>query len=153
MDYWYDVYRIRKYGDEPTEVEFSITNDKESKKLFFHFDLCNLNNVQRYKEMLERKKEFIIPYLYYPTEKFSEGFSYQCMCKLNNKTILDIRNQQNQKPYYAVIFIADRKPLLPNNLVIYMEYLIKSLFFQDISLQISIIPSYKKTIYSFTTKH
>ena len=46
-DYWWSVYQCGGASPAcPNAVEFSLTDDREGKTLFFHFDLYNLSGLQ-----------------------------------------------------------------------------------------------------------
>lgn len=168
-DYWYGVYNIEKCKDVGIdEVEFHISDeDDREAEGFFHFDFYTLPALARmvedngfiesdnpeYPMFIERgnalKKgdiEFFIGSLYYQT-------FYPDLTACNNeliegKNIFDFKSPPC-KPHYAVIFINEKRPLMPELLIKWTVKVCKSLFKEQIVFQLANVPTVEQTLASY----
>lgn len=157
LDYWWGVYNIGnlKSGDI-SGVEFSLSNDQAGDDFYFHFDFNTLPALENilaenefieadssdYPHFLEKCREiqngasdYFIGALYYedyhPTIKD---------CKLREGSLFD-KKSPNSSPYYAVVFLNENQPLLPELLVKWLERLSIDFFAEGFCFAFSSIPS------------
>ena len=145
LDYWEGVYGI---GAPPCYLEFALYENRAAEAVvdsFFHFDVGNLTAALNWEEWddEEKKRAFLrqaerleageidywISWLYYPAG-YPASDSYLCYesCLTRGNTIFDIKNARGVSPYYAVIFVRETRPLMPEVLSGWMEKLSPVLF-------------------------
>ena len=167
-DYWWAVYQcgVLKDSDLNT-VEFSVTDTEEEEPVFFHFDFYNLAGLSsliqerefiepdhpdysaflREAEALkERKKEYFIGELYYRC--FAPDLAF-CNQRLTREhTLLDLKTPA-PAPYYAVLFLAENRPLVPEVLREWLLRLSGPLFGKDNSFAVHRVPSREEALASW----
>ena len=165
MDYWWGVYNVGEFKQEYIDgLEFSLTNDSKGEELFFHFDLWNLPCLEQmiaeeefmekgdpdydlllhqYNALKNHETDFFIADLFYFDEKHENGYGYLSLgkCRLNGNSIFELRNKNNEKPYYGVIFINESEALIPEKVIKWMEKLSTELFQENFQLQFANIPN------------
>ena len=145
LDYWEGVYGI---GAPPCYLEFALYENRAAEAVvdsFFHFDVGNLTAALNWEEWddEEEKRAFLrqaerleageidywISWLYYPAG-YPASDSYLCYesCLPRGSTIYDLKNARGVSPYYAVIFVRESQPLMPEVLSGWMEKLSPVLF-------------------------
>ncbi len=157
-DYWWCVYNMMERHCL-SGVEFSITDDVNGEKQFFHLDLYSLIELEStiriqefvqpedpfycyFLNQIERlrqgKIDYFIGWLYYQDYKPNIK---QCNRFLKKgQSIFDMKTPQIS-PYYAVVFIGEKAPLLPSILIHWLEKLSVPLFDQAITFEIANIPT------------
>ncbi|MCL2675519.1 MAG: hypothetical protein FWE84_02885 [Firmicutes bacterium] len=170
-DYWYGVYEIGDYKQEDISgLEFNLTNDEEGEKIFFHFDLLNIPALehmiaedeyigkddidcelflQQYENLKNQKIDFFIADLFYLKEKRIEiGYGYLSLrdCQLNGKSVFELKNKNNEKPYYGTIFVSDPNALMPQRVIHWMEKLSDELFKEKFRVQFAKVPNKDETV-------
>ena len=156
-DYWWGVYNIGnlKSGDI-SGVEFSLSNDLGREDFYFHFDFYTLLALENmlvenefikadssdYAHLLERfrgiqngKLDYFIGSLYY--EDYHPAIKD---CELGEGSLFN-RKSPSISPYYAVVFLNESQPLLPDLLVKWLERLSAELFAGSFCFAFSSIPS------------
>lgn len=159
-DYWWDVYQCRDSRNSSLKgVEFSLTDDREGERLFFHFDFYNLPGLQDllqeeefieadhpdYPALLQRmeslkqgEQEYCIGGLYY--QDFIPDLTFCNQPLTSGHTLLDLKAPLSS-PYYAVLFLAEERPLSPGILVEWLTRLSRPFFGQSFSFEISHAPA------------
>ena len=162
-DYWRSLY-LRPTNAAPSGVEFSLTDDRDGQSLFFHFDLYNLTGLQdaigeeefsgaaasgrsalaRRAEALRRgEAEYFLGGLYYRSFAPDLAFCNQPLSPTH--TLLDLR-APSAAPYYAVLFLAETRPLTPQILACWMTRLSRPLFGQAFSCAVVNVPSREEAL-------
>ena len=145
-DYWWEVYSCGRDWAGPQGVEFSLTDDEDGEELFFHFDFYNLPGLRellrqgeliqaddseypaflRQAQELERgEREYFIGGLYY--RHFTPSLAFCNQPLMPERTLLDLQAPV-ASPYYAVLFLAEERPLTPEVLTGWMTQLSYPLF-------------------------
>lgn len=157
-DYWWLAYHMLK-GYEPQCVELSLTYDVKGKEIFFHFDFYNLPALQslidedeymepespdypvfldKVEAMKKGELEYFVGALYY--EHFSPSLSFCNQPLTEGKTIFDAKAPA-AVPYYAVIFLREEQPLMPEILQSWIERLVQPFFGQPFALEFADVPT------------
>ena len=157
-DYWWGAYQLLEKGC-PNSVEFSLTDDVEGEELFFHFDFYNLPALQSmikegeymepespdYPVFLEKAEalkkgelEYFIGSLYY--EDFFPNLEFCNQPLIEGKTIFDAKAPV-AAPYYAVLFLHEEQPLVPDVLKSWIERFTQPLFGQSFSFEFADVPT------------
>lgn len=166
-DYWWSVYQCGKTGtDCPGAVEFSLTDDAAGEELFFHFDCYNLKGLERmmregdfmgldaadYPAFLSRvsalkrgETAYFIGALYY--RDFSPNLDFCNQPLAQGCSLLDLKAWA--APYYAVLFLAEESPLLPEVLISWMTRLSGHLFGRELSVEMAHFPSKEAVLESW----
>ena len=163
-DYWWGVYG---YDNGPISAEFSITEYNAGEQFYFHFDIYTLPALKellkpgefidkhdpsfqyfqsRAAELDQGSIEYFVGSLYY-----KDYMPDMTACNQYHQTgngIFSIKSPE-RVPHYAVLFIREEKPLLPELLTKWMEKLSPSLFCEHITYEIANIPSCEDTAKSF----
>lgn len=163
-DYWWGVYG---YTDAPASVELSITEDRDGEQFYFHLDIDTLPALEELRkpgefmdelapsypyfqrkaeELLQGRIDYFVGALYYKDymPDIAECNQYQ----QTEKGIFSVKSPE-RVPYYANIFICEKKPLLPALLAEWMESLSPSLFCQYFSYEIANVPSREEAAKSY----
>lgn len=164
-DYWWAVYQCG--GEEPSQpnaVEFSLADTGDGGALFFHFDCYNLSGLYAViregeliqvddpdyptllheAEVLSRGgRDYLIGGLYY--RDFTPDLAFCNQPLTPNHTLLD-RKAPPVSPYYAVLFLAEERPLTPEVLIWWMIRLSRQLFGEEFSFEIACIPTREETL-------
>lgn len=170
-DYWWSVYQCGGASPAcPNAVEFSLTDDREGKTLFFHFDLYNLSGLQdilrentfietdhpdhaaflHKAKALERGEiSYFIGALHYPGFMPDLAFCNQILTP--ECTLLELKAPPTA-PYYAVLFLKEDRPLIPEVLNHWMTRLSHLLFGQDISFEMVNVPTRAEALESWQTE-
>lgn len=154
-DYWWCAYGINE-GENLSAVEFSITEDKNGEELFFHLDLYTLAGLEHPEGFMEPDTPEYLLFLDQANrlrngeiDYFIGGLYYrnytpnleQCNQFLQTgQSIFDVKAPQ-QSPYYAVIFLREREPLMPPLLIRWLERLSVPLFQKTMQFEIANVPS------------
>lgn len=167
-DYWWAVYQCgtRKPSDLST-AEFSVTDTEEEEPVFFHFDFYNLSGLKRLirerefiepehpdypvflreaEALKERKKEYFIGELYYRC--FAPNLAFCNQPLTPEHTLLDLKAPV-PAPYYAVLFLAEERPLVPEVLHVWLKRLSGPLFGADYSFVLPRIPTREEALASW----
>ena len=143
MDYWWAIHSIGEYTPQANAGELEIwlkdTADRWGAH-FFDFRLYNLPYLDqmiagseymekddpRYDLFIERRDaleagttDYFIGSLYY---------DFTVLGGLNDKTVFDVKNESNTKPFFGTLFIRETEPLFPNTVIGWMERLSMELF-------------------------
>jgi len=167
-DYWYNVYQIGDFEKvDANGVEFNISDQEGRGDEFFHFDFYTLTALTRmiedndfiencdseYPEFIENyealksgKIEFFIGALHY--QRFYPGLTDCNNAFIGDKSILEYKSPSYQ-PYYAVIFIKEKQPLMPELLVKWTTKVCRGLFKEAFDFQIADIPTFQQTLESY----
>lgn len=143
----------------PNAVEFALTDDKAGSVPFFHFDFYTLPGLREilrdssfmepedpdYPAFLHKTEDLQlgkIPYfiggLYY--RHFTPDLAF-CNQPLSSKhTLLDLR-APSASPNYAVLFLSEVRPLIPEVLTTWMTRLSGALFGSPFSAAIARTPT------------
>ena len=159
-DYWWDVYHLRKDDEEPCYLEFACYPHAAAKAVvdeFFHLDLGNLTAAEAWceDEMEDWESEaekqafikqtqkieagetdYFIYRLYYPSSP-NDNTSLYMNCLPKGTSLFDCKNQRGIPADYAVVFIRETKPLMPDVLCDWLEKLSPVLFGDHSVYQIS----------------
>lgn len=159
-DYWWSVYQCSSPSPAcPSSVEFALTDDRAGTTPFFHFDFYTIPGLR---EML-RDGSFMEPQdPEFPTflhkaedlqvgriSYFIGGLYYRhftpdlmfCNQPLSEKhTLLDLR-APSAAPNYAVLFLSEVRPLVPEVLAAWMTRLSSALFGHAFSVEIARAPT------------
>lgn len=157
-NYWWGAYQLLE-GDEPAAAEFSLTNDIDGETLFFHFDFYNISALQEtiaekefmepdhceYPMFLEKAEalqkgeiSYFIGSLYYPS--FHPTLEFCNQRETENQTIFDAQRPV-AAPEYAVVFLGEKKPLVPEVLKKWVEQLAQPLFGQSFTCEFADVPT------------
>ena len=130
-NYWWRVYSTGREFSPPHWAECSLTDDVSGETPFFHFDLYNLHELRhmireqdfiqpdhpdypaflRRAETLERgEADFFIGALYY--KDFTPDLAF-CNQPLSPDRTLTELHSPPLSPHYAVLFLAEERPLTP----------------------------------------
>ena len=167
-DYWWAVYQCGTLkSSDLSAAEFSVTDTENEEQLFFHFDFYNLSGlgtIIREKEFIEpdhpdypafldgaeslkeRKKEYFIGGLYYRCFIPDLAFCNQPLTP--EHTLLDLEAPP-PVPYYAVLFLAEERPLIPEVLNEWMVRLSRPLFGKAYSFVMPHIPTREEALVSW----
>lgn len=163
-NYWWGVYRCAKDWSVPNGVEFSLTEDEEGEKTFFHFDFYNrfaLEEMFRTQEFIESdnpdypafsenirrlclgEQDWFLGALYYPR--------YTPDLALCNRSDIPLPQRLSPPvpPYYGVIFLREEHPLSPEVLTHWVEKLSKPLFGEPFSCILAKVPTQQETMEQF----
>ena len=159
-NYWWGVYQCGTSTPAcPNAVEFALTDDKAGSVPFFHFDFYTLPGLREilrdssfmepedpdYPAFLHKTEDLQlgkIPYfiggLYY--RHFTPDLAF-CNQPLSSKhTLLDLR-APSASPNYAVLFLSEVRPLIPEVLTTWMTRLSGALFGSPFSAAIARTPT------------
>ena len=144
LDYWWGFYNIGNFKNEDVSAaEFSLFNDPAGKDFYFHFDfytLPALENILAENEFIEADSSDY-PYFLEKCRKLQNGaldhfvgaLYYEDYrptikdCELGEGSLFD-KKSPNSSPYYAIMFIKENQPLLPELLVKWLEQLSATFF-------------------------
>ncbi len=164
-DYWWSFYGLS--DDRISGVEFSITDDKAGDQFFFHLDICTLPALDELIKSGEYMDEEDIsqPYFIQQAEKLRQGtleyFAGELFYKdfrpemsvynhlLQQGAGIRAVRSPEQAPYYADIFIREKRGLLPPLLTEWMERLSIPLFCQQFRFRMADIPSFHRAKNAF----
>lgn len=164
-DYWWSVYQCGTPAPtHPNWAEFALTEDEAGTVPFFHFDcytIPGLREVLRDGSFLEpedpdypaflRKAEDLqcgkIPYfigsLYY--RNFSPDLAFCNQPRSPQHTLLDLR-APSVSPHYAVLFLSEVRPLVPEVLSTWMARLSVPLFGTPFSTTVAHPPTREEAL-------
>lgn len=157
LNYWWGVYNIGKFKSEDVSAaEFSLFNDPAGEKFYFHFDFYTLPALEnmlaenefmgadsseypcfleKYRKLQNGELDYFVGALYYedyhPTIKD---------CELGEGSLFN-KKSPNNSPYYAVVFLNENQPLLPELLVKWLERLSTSFFSENFDFALANAPS------------
>lgn len=169
-DYWYRVYHIGEYAKGVINgVEFHIVDQPDRESEFFHFDFYTLTALEimiendefmdrddsEYADFLEKYRalkcgeiDFFIGSLYYQTFQPDIGTCNDML--LEGKNIFDLKSP-SYKPYYAVMFIGEERPLMPDLLVEWTIKVCTRLFRGKFEFRFLDLPSFEKTLEAYNS--
>jgi hypothetical protein len=156
-DYWPAVHGVRPYTQaDANDVDFWLTDDAQGQQGYFHMELFNLPHFdylltkdsffkrevhdmeayqRRYQAMKKGDLEYFIGNLYY-AEKNGSGNGYDFLslndCILDGRTVFDVKNRNELKPYSASLYISEPEPLLPERVVWWLEKLSITFFGKEL---------------------
>lgn len=157
LNYWWGVYNIGKFKSEDVSAaEFSLFNDPAGENFYFHFDFYTLPaignmlaenefmeadsseypcSLEKCRKLQNEELDYFVGALYYenyhPTIKD---------CELGEGSLFD-KKSPNSSPYYAVVFLNEKQPLLPELLVRWLERLSSAFFGEYLSFELANVPS------------
>ena len=164
-DYWYGVFHL---GDQLSSTvdgaEFSLTEDMDGDKLFFHFDFYGLAALEQmlsegsfiakedsnYQQFLQQgtnlkmqKEEYFIGALYY--RDFSPSIEE---CRLKGRSVFELKSPK-MPPYYAVIFLNENRPLVPEVLKEWLQKLSPQFFGTMAEYVFSYVPTQEQAFAAY----
>lgn len=164
-NYWYSVYQIGKFKNtKADEVEFHISDQADRINEFFRFDLYTLSALEdmikdddfidsyeaEYPKFLENYNalkrgeiELFIGSLCYPS--YHPDLNVCNNALLGGQNIFDLKSP-SYKPYYAVVFVGEERPLIPNLLIEWTMKICKTFFNEDFVFQINNMPTLEETL-------
>ena len=170
-NYWWGVYQCGKNNpDCPNAAEFSLTDGLDGASPFFHLDLYNLSglgdtiqqeeffeaNDPEYPRFLHRAEalqkgemDYFIGALYY--RKFTPDLAFCSQPLTPERTLLDLKSPPTS-PDYAVLFLAEERPLAPEVLNCWLARLSKPLFGESLSFAFSRTPSREEALASWKSQ-
>lgn len=169
-NYWWCVYSTDREFSPPHWVECSLTDDASGETPFFHFDLYNLHQLRhmireqdfiqpdhpdypaflRQAETLERSEaDFFIGALYY--KDFTPDLAF-CNQPLSSDRALTELRSPPLSPHYAVLFLAEERPLIPQVLTHWLTRLARPLFGRDFTALLPRIPTREEAAASWQSE-
>lgn len=167
-NYWWGVYQCgEKNPSYPNAAEFSLTDGQGGEAPFFHLDLYNLSGLKdiiqeeeffeagdpqysqflRKAEALEKgEADYFIGALYY--QQFTPDLAFCNQSLTPECTLLDLKSPPTS-PDYAVLFLAEVRPLVPEVLNHWLTRLSKPLFGKAFSFAFSRIPTQEEAFESW----
>jgi hypothetical protein len=167
-NYWWEVYGCGAvFPAGPHAVEFSLTDDEEGGTVFFHFDFYNLSGLrdtlwegnlfpaehpdhalflQRAEELALGKADFFVGSLYYPD--FLPDLTFCSQPLAEGRRLPDLKAPA-AAPYYAAVFLAEDRPLMPELLETWTARLSQSLFGWSFAARIASAPSRQEALASW----
>ena len=169
-NYWWCVYSTAKDFSPPHWVECSLTDDADGRMPFFHFDLYNLHELHhmireqdfippdhpdypaflRRAEALEQgEADFFVGALYYGN--FTPGLAFCNQPLPPGGTLLSLRSPP-LPPHYAVVFLAETRPITPEILTHWLTRLARPMFSQDFSCLLPHVPTREEAAASWQSE-
>ena len=169
-NYWWCVYSMGAEFSPPHWVECSLTEDAAGDAPFFRFDLCNLHQLRHmireqdfiqpdrpdYAVFLHRAEtleqgeaDFFIGALYY--ESFTPDLAFCNPSPSPDYTLPELRSPP-LSPHYAVLFLAEERPLTPEVLTHWLTRLARPLFGQDFTALLPRIPTWEEAAASWQSE-
>ncbi len=163
-DYWWEVYSCGRDWAGPQGAEFSLTDDEDGEKLFFHFDFYNLPGLReilrqeeliqadssdypaflrQVRELEQGERRYFIGGLYY--RPFTPDLAFCNQPLTPERTLLDLRAPV-ASPYYAVVLLAEERPLTPEVLASWMTQLSCPLFGRTFSAVMAHTPAREEAL-------
>ena len=157
-DYWWSVFGI--VSTSISSVEFSLTDDKEGEKFYFHFDVYTLAAfpeitkpgefyepddaswpyfMEYAKALEEGSIDYFVGMLYYEDGYLPDIIRCN-QFKEQGKDIFSVMSE-GEPPYYAVLFIREKRPLCPELILEWAEKLSPFLFQGEVTYKFADVPS------------